>query len=204
MWEIELRVIFQPLFGLVLAMSVQSSAQSQTAKDLHQVELGNYFAKLEFESRDHSNPLSKQVATLKIFEDGEEDYRQQFDGIVTSGYLSIEFAELDNSNSSPELIVSKYSGGARCCTHISVIWKSEKAGWEFKETDITINGTFREIADLDNDGQMEIVTNDTHFSASVYGPYACSVNPVRIHGMQNGVMVNQSHHPAFRARGRRE
>jgi hypothetical protein len=103
--------------------------------------------------------------------------------------VSLQIAELDASNQTPEVVVSFYTGGAHCCSDTSVV-ESSGDGSMWKTIDVgEFDGGPLLASDLDGDGRYEFETRDNAFLYA-FGCYACSTAPLQLIGIDNGAVKN--------------
>ncbi len=103
-------------------------------------------------------------------------------------------AEIDPSRPGKEVYFSSYSGGAHCCTRVTVA-EGGPTGWTGIEIG-SFDGDGDYLEDLDNDGVAEIVTTDGAFLYA-FDCYACSAAPLVIRMVRDGKVVDVSSEPRF-------
>jgi hypothetical protein len=93
---------------------------------------------------------------------GDRQYVQKSDSTYHIGY--VELIDLDN-NATPEVIVSAYSGGAHCCTTITIYtWQNDR----FISTDTGALDAFGGVfEDLNKDKKYEFISVDNAFFLQV-------------------------------------
>ena len=103
-------------------------------------------------------------------------------------------AEIDPGNAHQEVFFSAYTGGAHCCSNVSV---AEEVGGKWVVVRIgEFDGDGGYLQDLDGDGLAEIVTVDNRFLYT-FDCYACSAAPLTISTVRAGAMVDVSADPRF-------
>lgn len=107
---------------------------------------------------------------------------------------SASIAEIDPGNKSREVYFSSYSGGAHCCSQVTIA-EETPAGWVAIEVG-SFDGDGDYLEDLDNDGVAEIVTVDNAFLYA-FDCYACSAAPLVIHTIRDGKLVDSTTEPRF-------
>ena len=125
----------------------------------------------------------------RIFYDGVEQVNKATSTVFTG---SVSLQDLD-ANSTPEVIVETYSGGAHCCTNFKIYsWKNN----QFLEQETGfLDGSGGEFSDLDGDGKIELVTADNSFLYK-FSSYAASFPPSRILSFRNGELQDTTRqHP---------
>jgi hypothetical protein len=146
------------------------------------------------------------VPVLKVTVDGEEVLETPG---VASGldYPAAEasIAEIDPDNKHQEVYFTSFSGGAHCCTAVTV---AEELGRKWVAVPVgytDTGGNFRDfdgdgnfLEDLDGDGVAEIVTVDNRFLYT-FDCYACSAAPLTIFTVRGGKQVDISGETRFQA-----
>ena len=99
---------------------------------------------------------------------------------------SVSLQDLDNNGSS-EVIVKTFSGGAHCCTDITIYtWQTN----QFIKTETGfLDGEGGEFEDLDKDEKFEFSTSDNSFLYA-FSSYAGSFPPSLIYAFNNGKFEN--------------
>ncbi len=105
-------------------------------------------------------------------------------------------AEIDPTNAHPEVFFSAYTGGAHCCSNVTV---AEEHDGKWVAVPIgEFDGDGGYLQDLDDDGLAEIVAVDGRFLYA-FDCYACSAPPQVIFTVRNGAMLDVSADPRYRA-----
>ena len=107
-------------------------------------------------------------------------------------------ARIDADRPGAQVYFSSYSGGAHCCSRISVAEQGpsgSRGGWVAIPVG-TFDGDGDYLEDLDKDGIAEIVTMDDAFLYA-FDCYACSAAPLVIHAIRDGKVVDVSAEPRF-------
>jgi hypothetical protein len=127
---------------------------------------------------------------VTIFANGKEVAKLEGeDTFYADPPVSLQIAELDASNQTPEVVVSFYTGGAHCCSDTSVV-SSSADGSVWKTIDVgEFDGGPLLASDLDGDGRYEFETRDNAFLYA-FGCYACSTAPLELIGIDNGEVKN--------------
>jgi hypothetical protein len=127
---------------------------------------------------------------VTIFADGKEVAKLEGeDTFYPDPPVSLQIAELDASNQTPEVVVSFYTGGAHCCSETSVV-ESSGDGSVWKTIDIgEFDGGPLLASDVDGDGTYEFETRDNAFLYT-FGCYACSSAPLQLIGIDKGQAKN--------------
>jgi hypothetical protein len=130
-----------------------------------------------------SNRENDKNVTYKIFYNGKLKVNGS-DFTMMTGSVSLQ--DLDN-NQTPEVIINTYSGGAHCCTNLTIYtWIKNKF---IKEETGLLNSGGGEFKDLDGDGKLEFVTVDNAFLYR-FSSYAGSFPPSLIYTLKNGRLEN--------------
>jgi hypothetical protein len=110
---------------------------------------------------------------------------------------SVSMVEMDSANATPEIFVSRFSGGAHCCAMVQILdlvagqWRIVDGGsWDGGEII---------PEDADGDGEQEIVHGDDRFLYR-YSCYACAGTPVRIFKLVQGALADVTLSPLYRPR----
>ena len=136
------------------------------------------------------------TADVKVSENGTQVLHQTYTDLFSPIALpEISFQEMDKGNDTKELFVSVWTGGAHCCTAISVYTKTS-AGWVALDAG-AYDGDPLEPVDADGDGQAEISTFDNAFLYQ-FSSYAGSFAPPKIIGVRNGAIADISAEPGFK------
>jgi hypothetical protein len=129
----------------------------------------------------------KQVAALKGEGTGSNDPA-----------VSVQIAEIDPANATPEVVVSFFTGGAHCCSDTKVIAASKDgAAWKAIEVGQFDGGPLL-ASDIAGDGRPVFETRDNAFLYA-FGCYACSTAPLKILTIEDGEVKTVSADPRFRA-----
>jgi hypothetical protein len=119
---------------------------------------------------------------------------------IASGFdfpaAEASIAEIDPDNKHQEVYFTSYSGGAHCCSAVTVAeelgnrWVAVPVGYPGADgslSDFDGDGNFLE--DLDGDGVAEIVTVDNRFLYT-FDCYACSAAPLTIYTVRGGKQID--------------
>lgn len=108
---------------------------------------------------------------------------------------ALRLAELDPENDQPELVISNYTGGAHCCTQVTVFSKTA-SGWTEIDLGAFDGGAVTVPEDIDGDGTAEFGLRDDRFLYE-FAPYAGSFAPPMILAVRGGKAVDITREPAF-------
>lgn len=114
---------------------------------------------------------------------------------VANWESSIFIAEIDPTNSSPEIIFDAFSGGAHCCTTRMIAYETGSRSWMIAEGD-TRDGDRFMLEDIDGDGAAEFDEIDQSFLYA-FEAYAGSWAPTQIMQFCQGEMMNVTFEKQF-------
>jgi peptidoglycan hydrolase-like protein with peptidoglycan-binding domain len=116
-------------------------------------------------------------------------------------FAEVRVVELDPSNRQPEVVLTWFTGGAKCCTKLSVFSLKDDGSW----TQIA-GGEFESAPDfpqdVDGDGRFELVNADNAF-LDAFGCKDCPYAPSEIRQVNNGTLEDVSADPRFREHHRK-
>jgi len=104
--------------------------------------------------------------------------------------------QLDPSTPEPEILFATFSGGAHCCTKLSVL-QLQQGDWrviELGDWDGEPAGEWPK--DVDRDGTPDLVMSDQSFLYA-FGPYAESVTPLQVINVRDGLARDVTSKPGF-------
>lgn len=137
------------------------------------------------------------VARLLVSENGRYVAGTEFGDIFSPVFLpEIAFAEMLAGNGAPEVFATQYTGGAHCCSLVSVAVKLDD-GWRVLDGG-GYDGEPDHLSprDIDGDGEEEIVTWDNAFLYA-FTSYAGSYAPRKILAIRDGEIADVSHEPRY-------
>lgn len=112
---------------------------------------------------------------------------------------SVFITQMDPANTTPEVVIAGYTGGAHCCTVFRVV--TAPPGREERRWKVVSLGGFdggpEKPEDMDGDGLSELRLQDDRFLYR-YDCYACSYAPPLILSVRDGREVNLTRRRAFR------
>ena len=112
---------------------------------------------------------------------------------------AIALLKLDPNADVPQLLFTRFSGGAHCCTKTWIVNKpNQSPAWSLIEAE-TLDGDGYWFEDVDGDGAQELLKADNRFFYS-FDSYAGSFAPVIISKLQGGAVVEVTESPAMRPR----
>jgi serine protease Do len=107
--------------------------------------------------------------------------------------------KLDPALKVPQLVFTRYSGGAHCCTNTWIASKPNGGeAWSLIDAGRTDGSGFG-YEDVDGDGGLEMLKVDNAFLYA-FDSYAGSFAPVKIFKLRGGKLEDVSEEPAFRPR----
>jgi clan AA aspartic protease (TIGR02281 family) len=126
---------------------------------------------------------------------GHQVYEFPFDDHSETTSASAQIAKLDPSSPLPQLIASYFTGGAHCCTEMTVLTFTDNAWRQVKIGEFDGDGP--QVEDLNGDGRLELVGKDDSFDYA-FAPYADSYAPPTIFRLDGAGIKDVTHSPEFR------
>lgn len=121
------------------------------------------------------------------------------EGQFSSSGSQAAFLQLDANSKNPQLVFTRFTGGAHCCTNTWVVSKPDgAAGWSLTDAGILDGGGYG-FEDVDGDGILEMISVDNSFLYS-FDSYAGSFAPVIISKFNSGKVESVSTEPAMQSR----
>ncbi len=170
-----------------------NTVQTKAVTTITSTEVNGY--KINFTHSSFADSIIDESNKIDITKEGKkiwgEVIDQDFGGFYVDGVgdwikdaddLKKKAIEDITGNGIPELIIKGYSGGAHCCFHTYIIELSNPISILF---DLDTGNSGIEFKDLNNDGVMELVTNEDVF-AYWYTSFAASPMPEVVLSLQNG------------------
>jgi hypothetical protein len=172
--------------------------EQDSAPRPQEISQGPVRAALTYREAKNEGSETSYTPVVTIFADGKEVARLEGEDIgFADPPISIQIAEMDPVNSTPEVVVSFYSGGAHCCSDTSVVTsKPDGSGWTVVKVGEFDGGPLL-ATDLDGDGRYEFATRDNGFLYA-FACYACSEAPLQVIAIENGEVKNVTEEPGFR------
>lgn len=110
---------------------------------------------------------------------------------------------LDPTANGPQLVFTRFTGGAHCCTQTWIATAPKDAvGWTLVDA-ATLDGGGYSFEDADADGALELFHVDNDFLYA-FDSYAGSFAPIRIEQLRGSNLVDISNEPAVRHRLKRD
>ena len=111
-------------------------------------------------------------------------------------FAELRAVELDPANGYPEVVLTTYTGGAHCCTLLTIYTARADGSW-LRVDGGSYDGSPDFPQDLDGDGRYELVAPDNRF-LNAFGCYACSATPDEIRRLDDGRLIDISTFPTYR------
>jgi hypothetical protein len=102
----------------------------------------------------------------------------------------LQIVELDNTNQSPEVLFSEYSGGAHCCTFVNIFSQDEHDAWQHTKIGL-LDGYPFGATTIDGIDDYVIVTRDQS-TLMMFGNYGFSFAPNIVRTFEAGKLVDIS------------
>jgi serine protease Do len=138
-------------------------------------------------------------ATVTGFENGKQVFEFKFgdpEEYVNFG-ATARVVNLDPTSDTPEIMISRYSGGAHCCTTNWVISKQNGAAEWTAEMSGPMDGEgIFNFRDIDGDGSVELLHVDNSFLYA-FDSYASSLAPWRVLQLRGSKLVDVTTEPKF-------
>jgi serine protease Do len=113
------------------------------------------------------------------------------------------FLKLDPDTELPQLVVTRFTGGAHCCTTTYIITKPKgAAAWTMIDGG-TVDGGGYSFEDLDGDGVLEITGVDNSFLYA-FDSYAGSMAPQKIMQLRCTVVNDVTQDGAFKSQAKQD
>ena len=107
--------------------------------------------------------------------------------------------KIDAASEMPQLVLTRYTGGAHCCTSTWIVTKPEHAaGWSLIQAE-TLDGGGYFFEDVDSDGTLELLNADNRFFYA-FDSYSASFAPLQISRLQDGKIIDVTENSSMRSR----
>lgn len=136
---------------------------------------------------------------LTIYAEGRPLFETSDPQWVTH-FADIRVVELDPSNALPEVMLTSYTGGAHCCTLLTIFSAQSDGAW-MRIDGGSFDGAPDFPQDIDADGRFELVNTDNAF-LEAFDCYECSYAPDEIRRLEGSRLTDVSKDEAFRDRYR--
>ena len=173
------------------------SGEEETEPTSREIVLGSLKATLSYR-QEGSGEDATTIPVVTMFADGKQIAELKGEGAgMGDPPVSVQIAEIDPGNSSPEVVVSFYTGGAHCCSDTKVV-SASKDGATWKTIELgQFDGGPLLASDVAGDGHPVFETRDNAFLYA-FGCYACSTAPLKILTVVDGEVKTVSADPRFR------
>lgn len=173
------------------------SGEEETEPASREIALGPLKAALSYRQEGTGDEAST-IPVVTVFAGGRQIAALEGEGTgMGDPPVSVQIAEIDPGNSSPEVVVSFYTGGAHCCSDTKVISASKDgASWKTIELGQFDGGPLL-ASDVAGVGHPVFETRDNAFLYT-FGCYACSTAPLKILTIEDGEVKTVSADPRFR------
>jgi hypothetical protein len=143
-------------------------------------------------------------ATIVTGRDGANQiFRFEVSGEHAAYGAAAGVLQLDPDSPEPEIVFTRFSGGAHCCTETWFVTKPKgSAGWSLIEGGM-LDGEGYFYEDRDGDGTTEIIARDNNFLYA-FASYAGSFAPLRVNQLRGTSLNDVTFFPAWRAHLKRE
>ncbi len=108
----------------------------------------------------------------------------------------LSVVDVDPSSTSPELLMTAWTGGAHCCAVPVMAYRDNRGEWAWSEFGM-LDGQGYQVVDLNGDGVGEFVGPDQSFLYA-FDSYSMSFAPRVIYQFRQGELRNVSTDPQFR------
>ncbi|MEG6508190.1 hypothetical protein V6C03_04325 [Methyloligella sp. 2.7D] len=183
--------------GVDRSAQMEAGGQDVSAKTKPQdLAKGDVSVRVSYaDTNDADGPATSSVVT--VFDSGQQTAQLTVDPYETHFPFTVQIADVDPVNDTPEVVVSSYSGGAHCCGVIKVITKlKDSADWTIVDVG-SFDGGPVPAKDYNGDGLYEFIARDPAFLYA-FGCYACSTAPLMVLTVKDAKTETVSADPAFR------
>jgi hypothetical protein len=174
------------------------SGEEEEEPQPREIAKGNVKAALSYKETKDEEGETVRVPIVTVFADGVEIAKLEGEESGSSDPpVAVQIAEIDPSNSDPEVVVSFFTGGAHCCSDTKVITKA-KDGSAWKTVEVgQFDGGPLLANDITGDGRYVFETRDNAFLYA-FACYACSSAPLKLITVEDGEVKDVSADPKFR------
>lgn len=186
-------------YGLNAAANDYEIWQSQTDSiDIQTIQQDDILVSLTAGPAVHryANENSRH-AYVEIFRSGHKIYNYKSANSSMTPRFRISFQSLLENNETPEIVLIGHTGGAHCCSELTVLFQDANESWDSLALE-SIDGDGYRFEDVNGDGTQELLTSDARFLRA-YSSYACSYKPWRITGLKSGKPVDLTGHPDMKS-----
>src|SRR4029079_7582162 len=172
--------------------------ENETEPAPKEISQGEVKAALTYLEKNDAEGEAFKVPVVIVFAGGVEVAKLEGpETFMSNPPLALQIAEMDPANSTPEVVVSFFTGGAHCCTDTEVV-TADPAGSGWKKVLVgEFDGAELLASDPANDGQAVFEIPDNAFLYA-FASYAASFAPLKILAVENGAVKDLSRDPKFR------
>ncbi len=117
-------------------------------------------------------------------------YNMQWGAMKPRLNVLLQIVELDDTNQAPEVLLSSYSGGAHCCSAITIFSQDKHEDWQHTKLD-WLDGLPIGATTIHGIDENVIALRDGSF-LYMFAAYAQSFAPYRIYTLESGKLVDIS------------
>ncbi len=142
---------------------------------------------------------SPQPASAIVQYKGRPAFSVHFD--LDNGGMALDQAELrvmklDPSNSAPQVLFTRFTGGAHCCIETKIGSMDQAGTWHLVDAGL-LDGDGYEFQDLDGNGGLDLISIDNSFLYA-FASYAGSNAPTRIKKLNVTALDDVTAQPQYR------
>ncbi len=185
--------------GTDTAPKIEAGAgEEDTTPGTQEISQGALKVVLSYGEQKGEQGEATRIPVVTVFADGKEVAKLEGEDTgFADPPVSVQIAELDPSNTQPEVVVSFYTGGAHCCSATSVLTaNADGSSWSTVDVGEFDGGPLL-ATDLDGDGSYEFQTHDNAFLYA-FACYACSEAPLEVLVIDNAAVKNVTSEPRFK------
>ncbi len=177
---------------------IEAGMEEESEATNQEISQGSVRAALSYKEDKTEEGEVTRVPVVTVFADGAEVATLEGeDSGLSDPPVSVQIAELDPANATPEIVVSFFTGGAHCCSDTKVVISNKDgSGWRVVEIGQFDGGPLL-ASDLAGDGHPAFETRDNAFLYA-FGCYACSTAPLKILALEDGKVKDVTAEPRFR------
>jgi len=148
---------------------------------------------------DSTSDNSPQPASAIVQYKGRPAFSVHFD--LDNAGMALDQAELrvmklDPSSSAPQVLFTRFTGGAHCCIETKIGSMDQAGTWHLVDAGL-LDGDGYEFQDLDGNGGLDLISIDNSFLYA-FAPYAGSNAPTRIKKLNVTALDDVTAQPQYR------